>query len=429
MAEIVLPVGTEHVTVEEVSGLLALAIHPVPPSGRVVSYLTKQVLSENGQELGVPINGDDMAALAVIWEGLPSMQQGIPEALWPRYAEAFDNAPQKPEWLPVPVWRNDALNAGILRVDAEKEHRRALSTAIARGELAALNHVRLPVTLAYPGALVTIDALREYAAKFGVRLRVAEPARHADASEEDSSTRPRFTIPARPLRVDAAILRLEPDTAIEVCTSLAGTHGVAVGSAKDAIEFIQGTIKRQAEGHYTMQEAAEIIPAARGFDAQDFLDTRMHPAFASGALVLVDPKDGGRVKRRPCRDFHDWVTPANMDKWLASDGFAYRWPVEKQPDEKRAFGTQTGANTVHKLGTRRDVLDPVIDLAVRNSTNPADHAAVWNAFTGLADSKEPPDPLISYREGEVLYRGGDGPTGINRAAFLKRMKRRAEKRR
>lgn len=84
---------------------------------------------------------------------------------------------------------------------------------------------------------------------------------------------------------------------------------------------------------------------------------------------------------------------------------------------------------VHTLGTRRDVLSPAIDLAVKRATNPDDHGAVWNAFVSLADSREPPPPLISFRDGEVLYRGGvDGSAGINREAFIKRMKRRASKR-
>ncbi len=105
-------------------------------------------------------------------------------------------------------------------------------------------------------------------------------------------------------------------------------------------------------------------------------------------------------------------------------------PAAQEPEAApEAAEANAEAFVVHTLATRRDVLDPVIDLAVRNATSPTDHAAVWNAFTGLADSKDPPDPLISFREGEVLYRGVDGSTGINRAAFLKRMKRRAEKRR
>lgn len=104
------------------------------------------------------------------------MEQGVPEADWPRYAMAFDSAKKKPKWKPVPVWRNDALNADILRINAEEEHRRALRNAIARGELIALNHARLPVSMAYPDAIVMVGALRQYAALFEVGVGVAEPS-------------------------------------------------------------------------------------------------------------------------------------------------------------------------------------------------------------------------------------------------------------
>lgn len=177
MSEIVLPAGTEYVSVEEVPGLLALAIYPRLPAGRVVSYVAKQVVAKHGQAHGpIPIDESDMTALNGIWQGLPAMNLGILEADWPRYAEAFTNAETKPEWEPLPVWRNDAGNADILRADAEEDHRRALDMAVSSGEVIAVNHARLRVPLAFPSAIVMIDALRAYAARIGIVVRLTEPA-------------------------------------------------------------------------------------------------------------------------------------------------------------------------------------------------------------------------------------------------------------
>lgn len=86
---------------------------------------------------------------------------------------------------------------------------------------------------------------------------------------------------------------------------------------------------RQSRGFFYMVEAAEIMAAAHGLNAADFLKTRMRPAYESGLLHLLDPKDGGPVKGRQCRASSDWVTPSNVDEWLERDGFAIRWPAEK----------------------------------------------------------------------------------------------------
>ncbi len=174
MTEIVLPAGTTKVSAAEIPGLIALAIHPRVVAGRVVSYLAKHVPSKEGKSgHDEPLTDAERAVLEGIWKGLPATAPGIPEADWPRYAMAFSSAKKKPKWTPVPVWRNDALNSDILRIDAEEAHRRALGIAISRGELIALNHAGLPVNMAYPDATITVGALRQYAAKFDVGVRVS----------------------------------------------------------------------------------------------------------------------------------------------------------------------------------------------------------------------------------------------------------------
>ena len=86
--------------------------------------------------------------------------------------------------------------------------------------------------------------------------------------------------------------------------------------------------ERHKRGHYSMYEAAEVLAAANSIGgAEAFFKNRMRPAAESGALVLLDPIDGGPVTGRLCRPYDDWVTPKAINEWLAGAGFAYRWPV------------------------------------------------------------------------------------------------------
>lgn len=80
---------------------------------------------------------------------------------------------------------------------------------------------------------------------------------------------------------------------------------------------------------------------------------------------------------------------------------------------------------VHKSTGRSDSLTPIIERLRKTATDPDNHAAIWNEFAALADQRNAPPPLLGFADGEVTYRGADGPEFINRAAFLKRLKRRA----
>ncbi|HEX7687706.1 MAG TPA: hypothetical protein VF453_08365 [Burkholderiaceae bacterium] len=78
----------------------------------------------------------------------------------------------------------------------------------------------------------------------------------------------------------------------------------------------------------------------------------------------------------------------------------------------------------HVLSSRRDVLDPIIDLAERNATNPDDRAAVWNAFAALAVSASKPPPLLGFADRSIQYLDGDEAKFLTRDAFNKRWERR-----
>lgn len=98
-----------------------------------------------------------------------------------------------------------------------------------------------------------------------------------------------------------------------------------------------------------------------------------------------------------------------------------------QPEQSETAETSAQATVVHTLATRRDVLDPVIDLAEKTATNADDRAAVWNALTALAVAKDKPHPLLGFADGSVQYLAGDDAKFLTRDAFNKRWDRRKEK--
>lgn len=137
---------------------------------------------------------------------------------------------------------------------------------------------------------------------------------------------------------------------------------------------------RQAQGRYTMYEAAQVLSAVNGRDAKAFLFERMVPAANADELlklvklVVIDPVDGGPVTGRQCRPYDDWTTPANINDWLTRTPFDYRWPIEATAPQAAPVAT---AGAI-------DGVEPAIDfdmLAQRHEL-----IAAFGTFTGLDES-------------------------------------------
>lgn len=122
---------------------------------------------------------------------------------------------------------------------------------------------------------------------------------------------------------------------------------------------------------------------------------------------------------------HRRVFPAEVLAWARKQ----RMGIPAALSDRGAPSEQPA--TRHSLqGRRRDALTPLIEQLVRTAADPSDYASIWNSFLALADSAERPEPLLGAGEGEVRYRddGGD-PAFMKRDAFIKRLKRHADKRR
>jgi hypothetical protein len=79
---------------------------------------------------------------------------------------------------------------------------------------------------------------------------------------------------------------------------------------------IEATIARQAEGHYTLTEAAQILADTRGSLPESHL-ARLQQGWADGGLPVH--QGGSRYLRKPGEavcTFDDTVMVADLDEWL-----------------------------------------------------------------------------------------------------------------
>ena len=166
-------------------------------------------------------------------------------------------------------------------------------------------------------------------------------------SEQEKT--PFFKVPAVPLCVDADLLALPPDTWVHVRNVSCADMGSGSCKAADAVAEIQRTMARQAKGNFTMTEVADVLAAANSFDAYRFLTIEMHPAALAGSLTLTNPEFGGPLVGRDSMEFHDWVTPANLDAWLERAGFPFRWPLKPEP---QAAAPVVGENAEQRQSRR-----------------------------------------------------------------------------
>ena len=66
---------------------------------------------------------------------------------------------------------------------------------------------------------------------------------------------------------------------------------------------------------------------------------------------------------------------------------------------------RTGNTTTHSLGTRSNILNPIIDAAKKTAAQPDQPQSVWAELVTLAELKNPQPPLIGYSSDGIQYRG------------------------
>ncbi len=88
----------------------------------------------------------------------------------------------------------------------------------------------------------------------------------------------------------------------------------------------------------------------------------------------------------------------------------------------------TAATKSHRIGTRTNILAPVIELAKSKAILIDDASSVWAVLVQLAESKDRPAPLLGFVDGEgVKYQGENGPEFFTLKNLRDRMNRKRNK--
>jgi hypothetical protein len=329
LAEIVLPAGTVRVKVQDIPELIANAIHPEVPGDtpRRVTKIKKLPLTESAknrwcgigvQAFPISLTNDDLAELAQgCWKDLPPLSFPIDEPSFQAYLDAFQNQPRS-DWKLVTESESPHIHQMVYSLETAKEWQKAIEQAVVNGQLVPRSEdTLLPMPNATGEMLycfVTVAELTTFAARFEIGVKISRDV-------------PEFTTSARPLHVDPALLALDATARVKCTDNIGGTDGVSLTTAGDYRAEIEARIKRQAEGFFTMDEAAQIVADSRpGISVKDML-AQMTKAGDNGQLAirnygsLLPTLDNEKI-----REWLNLVKAWDIDAWLESCGVAYRFP-------------------------------------------------------------------------------------------------------
>lgn len=202
-------------------------------------------------------------------------------AVWQAFAQTLDELRgarrRPPAWVPVPVWTNHALNADMLRLDAEQGHVQALRLAMRRGELQPLSHALLP-SGGFPSDKLQVIEVQAYLSKRGIAIEFG-----AALAEQ----------------------ALSPEA----------PHRWTIESVSQAIA-----------------EQEDWAPSGRSA-----LQGQLTAAAETGDLRVRDPLTQLPYRPTPIRTWYDVVSPSDLNDWLEKQGVPYRLHVDvpQTPGELR----------------------------------------------------------------------------------------------
>ena len=385
IAQIVLPHGTTYVTVGDIPNLIAHALYPIPTE-RHVSHLKK---AERGRNRTVELTPEDWKYLSGIWKHLPPYADGIPELKWRAYESAFNCAPDKPDWLLVPLEIDGPVSRAGKREDAERLHKEALEDAIRSSRLVARTHALTQASSwdgVLPTAKILVEDFTEYCAELSVHVRVesanqtamrravaerstigavardlaADRALIADGhSTDDASTRTDIKAAIIEAHILADIQKLLDQGAIAPRTDERGTRAVRPSAIDKSwyltrrdleivLQYTKGDEEAKSEylrelsshletGRYTLRQASDLIESEGGEDYKSILK-RLKLAALNDELAMYLPGrnqkyDYGPQPRRflSVHDFYEEAYWNDLNSWLDryEPRIACRFPAPK----------------------------------------------------------------------------------------------------
>jgi hypothetical protein len=188
--EIVLSAATEYVATADIPELIAQALHPDTAGQQLtVSYFIKfagpGATGETARWNGWPIDDDDRKVLDRIWADMPRLPDHPTSDEVQPYLEMANNAGL--DWILDVCWNNPELTSTILRFDAEREHRKAIVSAVRNGALKVVApHTRLPTDEYQPNSEVSVEELTRYVAQFTIAVRMTPNRDMASAAPQSA---------------------------------------------------------------------------------------------------------------------------------------------------------------------------------------------------------------------------------------------------
>lgn len=361
----------------------------------------------------------DWQMLDVAWQGLPPVA-GATKEEWPKYLEALelwkrDNPTDAPLWRLIATFTDHAASARVRRLNVLNGHFWRLRQLVTEGKVRALDARRLPTTTLDADTSISVGDARQYLQDAGHTLYQL----------------PHFVTSARPLEVPAALLALPDDARVSYEHNIARQRGSGITNAADYRDSIRDTMARQAEGHFTLNEAAQVLADSRpGLDPRETVK-RFRLAHSKGELPIHQGRSRFPLEvGETVRDFWDTVKVSELDAWLLpSVGYGFpRVEGANLPNHALHAAAVTGPALTHALKSRAEPLAAVLSTARAKALDPNDWQSGWAALVVLAQSPVRPAPLLGYSEGEgVKYQKDDAnePIGwLTRDAYRKRQRRR-----
>jgi hypothetical protein len=288
---------------------------------------------QKNRAAGRPLNARELSQFARKCKaaGLPELPDGLRYRQWGEYLEAFNQDAEARGWWARLIPPRDPHQVERLAwVIAAEEHRKLLKAAVANGEIQA----RMAGTLVPAPGIVNLQRLvltRDGLVTFAARLAM------------QVVDMPHFVTSARPLEVPAALLALPDDARVSYEHNIARQRGSGITNAAEYRESIRDTMARQAEGHFTLNEAAQVLADSRpGLDPMETVK-RFRLAHSKGELPIHQggsrfPLEVGET----VRDFWDTVEVSELDAWLrASVGYGFPVALPVPPSAAPASEIET----------------------------------------------------------------------------------------
>lgn len=264
------------------------------------------------------LTDEDWQALRGIWAGMPEPEFPMPLEQWQPYCDAFNSSPDKHEgWDLMVLQRDPAFQNSLMRGITLSEHRESLKRAVDSGAISLRNpKTGVPSALGWVGDaeaqswLLTRAHLKAFCDLLAIEL--IDGPRH-------------FVTSARPLEVPAELLALSDDARVSYEHNIARQRGSGITNAASYRESIQDTMARQAAGHFTLNEAAQVLADSRpGLDPMETV-RRFRLAHSKGELPIHQGGSGFRLEMgETVRDFLDTLEVGELDAWLrTSVGYGF----------------------------------------------------------------------------------------------------------